>query len=77
MADFAYYLISGICVGAIIALVAVGYTLVYGIIKLINFAHGEFTWSARMRAGTYLLLLRVSALSSAFRSCSDRRVGRP
>jgi branched-chain amino acid transport system permease protein len=37
-----YYLIQGLCYGAIIALIALGYSLVYGIIKLINFAHGEF-----------------------------------
>ena len=42
MNDFLYYLTQGICTGAIIALIALGYTLVYGIIKLINFAHGEF-----------------------------------
>jgi branched-chain amino acid transport system permease protein len=34
-------LINGITLGAIYALIAVGYTMVYGIIKLINFAHGE------------------------------------
>src|SRR5215217_9002377 len=34
-------LIAGISNGAIIALVALGYTLVYGIIELINFAHGD------------------------------------
>jgi branched-chain amino acid transport system permease protein len=34
-------LISGLSDGAIIALVALGYTLVYGIIELINFAHGD------------------------------------
>ncbi|CAA9511455.1 MAG: High-affinity branched-chain amino acid transport system permease protein LivH, partial [uncultured Solirubrobacteraceae bacterium] len=32
---------AGISNGAIWALIAVGYTLVYGIIELINFAHGE------------------------------------
>jgi len=40
--DLAYYLTAGICLGAIYALIALGYTMVYGIIKLINFAHGEF-----------------------------------
>jgi branched-chain amino acid transport system permease protein len=40
--DFFDKLISGICIGAIYALIALGYTMVYGIIKLINFAHGEF-----------------------------------
>lgn len=37
---------NGITVGAMYALVALGYTLVYGIIELINFAHGDvFMWS--------------------------------
>lgn len=35
-------LFNGVVVGSIYALVALGYTMVYGIIKLINFAHGEF-----------------------------------
>src|SRR4030081_3714766 len=34
-------LLIGIANGAIIALIAIGYTLVYGIIELINFAHGD------------------------------------
>src|ERR671915_499945 len=40
-AQFAAQLVIGITNGAIIALVALGYTLVYGIIELINFAHGD------------------------------------
>lgn len=40
--DLGQYLINGITQGSIYALVALGYTMVYGIIKLINFAHGEF-----------------------------------
>ncbi len=37
---------NGITIGAVYALVALGYTLVYGIIELINFAHGDvFMWS--------------------------------
>ncbi|HET9980770.1 MAG TPA: hypothetical protein VFQ32_10015, partial [Ktedonobacterales bacterium] len=37
---------NGVTVGAMYALVALGYTLVYGIIELINFAHGDiFMWS--------------------------------
>ena len=42
MTDFANFFINGLSVGAFYALIAVGYTMVYGIIKLINFAHGEF-----------------------------------
>jgi branched-chain amino acid transport system permease protein len=35
------YLINGLVFGALIALIALGYTMVYGIIELINFAHGD------------------------------------
>ena len=40
--DLVQYLINGLAQGSIYALIALGYTMVYGIIKLINFAHGEF-----------------------------------
>ncbi|WP_342470815.1 branched-chain amino acid ABC transporter permease [Ureibacillus sp. FSL K6-3587] len=39
--DWLQQLINGISVGSIYALIALGYTMVYGIIKLINFAHGD------------------------------------
>ena len=35
-------LLDGLGLGAIYAFIALGYTMVYGIIRLINFAHGEF-----------------------------------
>lgn len=35
------YLIDGLAVGALFALIALGYTMVYGIVELINFAHGD------------------------------------
>ena len=38
---FFQYLLSGLTRGSIYALIALGYTMVYGIVKLINFAHGE------------------------------------
>jgi branched-chain amino acid transport system permease protein len=34
-------LVNGITLGAIYALIALGYTMVYGILEFINFAHGE------------------------------------
>ena len=34
-------LLSGITVGSLYALIAIGYTMVYGILRLINFAHGD------------------------------------
>ena len=39
--DFLEITLIGVTVGAIYALVALGYTLVYGILELINFAHGD------------------------------------
>lgn len=41
MHEFAAQLINGISLGGIYALIALGYTMVYGIIELINFAHGD------------------------------------
>src|SRR5260370_10462333 len=41
MRFFADQLTLGLTLGAIYALIALGYTLVYGIIELINFAHGD------------------------------------
>ena len=41
MSQFFQYLLNGLSTGSIYALVALGYTMVYGIIKLINFAHGD------------------------------------
>lgn len=40
--DALQYLINGIVQGSLYALLALGYTMVYGIIRLVNFAHGEF-----------------------------------
>ena len=39
--SFISYLKDGISLGSIYAIIALGYTMVYGIIKLINFAHGD------------------------------------
>src|SRR5467141_2672509 len=41
MSTFLQQLINGITIGAIYALIALGYTMVYGILRLINFAHGD------------------------------------
>jgi branched-chain amino acid transport system permease protein len=41
MDDFVQQLINGLNIGAIYALIALGYTMVYGILRLINFAHGD------------------------------------
>ena len=41
MEQFLQQLINGLAIGGIYALVALGYTMVYGVLKLINFAHGD------------------------------------
>src|SRR6478736_9007291 len=41
METFVQQIINGLVLGSVYALVALGYTMVYGIINLINFAHGE------------------------------------
>lgn len=38
---FLSYLISGISLGSVYAIIALGYTMVYGIAKMLNFAHGD------------------------------------
>lgn len=41
MAEFLQQLINGLALGAIYALIALGYTMVYGVLRFINFAHGD------------------------------------
>ena len=50
-------LINGIQVGSIYALIAVGYTMVYGVLKFINFAHGDV-----YMVGAYIGLFVVTGL---------------
>jgi branched-chain amino acid transport system permease protein len=50
------YIISGISVGGQYALIAIGYTMVYGILRLINFAHGDVV----MVAGLVMVYLAAS-----------------
>ena len=53
-------LINGVTLGMIYGLIAVGYTLVYGIIGLINFAHGDV-----FMVGAFLALLALAGLAGA------------
>jgi neutral amino acid transport system permease protein len=55
-AQLAQLIVNGIAVGSIIALAAVGLTLTYGILRLANFAHGDF-----MTLGAYLILFANTA----------------
>src|SRR5437879_4114771 len=54
-------LLIGVTNGAIVALVALGYTLVYGIIELINFAHGDVFMLGTMTALSLVTFITSSA----------------
>ena len=56
MSTFIQTLFVGLRLGSIYALVALGYTMVYGIIRLINFAHGDF-----IMVGGYTMIFTVPA----------------
>ncbi len=55
MLSFLNYLISGLSLGSIYAIIALGYTMVYGIAKMLNFAHGDF-----IMVGCYVIFTLVS-----------------
>ncbi len=54
MTDFMNYLVLGLTRGSMYALIALGYTLVYGVLQLINFAHSEVFMSGAF--GSYLVI---------------------
>jgi branched-chain amino acid transport system permease protein len=60
MLIFLQQLINGLTTGTLFALIAIGYTMVYGIIELINFAHGDL-----FMLGSFLALTLVSAMGLA------------
>ena len=55
--NFIEQIINGLSTGSVYALVAVGYTMVYGIAKMINFAHGEI-----IMVGAYITYVSMSLL---------------
>ncbi len=58
--SFLSYLISGISLGSIYAIIAVGYTMVYGIARMLNFAHGDI-----IMVGGFAIFTMVSTLGMA------------
>src|SRR5437879_13079380 len=57
---FAQQLINGIVVGSIYGLIAIGYTMVYGIVGMINFAHGDiFMIGGFIALITFLILVSI------------------
>ena len=54
---FIQQIINGLVLGSVYALVALGYTMVYGIINLINFAHGEVLMVGALTSWTVVTVL--------------------
>src|SRR6476661_2339384 len=78
MNELLQQLVNGLTLGSLYALIAVGYTVVYGIVQLINFAHGEVfmigafgalaTWSALFQGTLALWVLPIMMLGAIIAS---------
>ncbi|MDD3570222.1 MAG: branched-chain amino acid ABC transporter permease, partial [Lachnospiraceae bacterium] len=55
--EFISYLINGISLGSVYAIIALGYTMVYGIAKMLNFAHGDI-----IMVGGFAVFICVNSL---------------
>jgi branched-chain amino acid transport system permease protein len=60
LADWQSFIVAGIALGSVYALIAIGYTLVYGILFMINFAHGEV-----FMAGAFTAVFAAQAMAEA------------
>lgn len=71
--EFTQQIVNGLSLGAIYALIALGYTMVYGIIKLINFAHGDIMMVGALVSYFSLTLLGTNifvAMAAAMIACA-------
>lgn len=59
------YLIRGLSLGSVYAIIALGYTMVYGIAKMLNFAHGDV-----IMVGAYVCFFAMTGLSPMFEAGS-------
>ena len=57
MMSFISYFINGLSLGSVYAIIALGYTMVYGIAKMLNFAHGDV-----IMIGSYVVFVTVSTM---------------
>jgi len=57
LSEFIQQAINGLRMGSVYALIALGYTMVYGIIRLINFAHGDF-----IMVGAYTMIFTIPVM---------------
>lgn len=71
--EFLAYLVSGISLGSVYAIIALGYTMVYGIAKMLNFAHGDVIMIGgyvSFIASTYLGLPTLLSVLIAMMVCT-------
>src|ERR1700753_683876 len=66
MPFFSHPLINGLTLGSIYGLIAIGYTMVYGIIGMINFAHGDVFMVGTMGSFIVLLMFGLTGGSGPF-----------
>ncbi|NYG08378.1 branched-chain amino acid transport system permease protein [Phycicoccus badiiscoriae] len=74
MTEFLQQIVNGLTLGSLYALIAVGYTVVYGIVQLINFAHGEVfmigafgalaTWTVLFKGSSSLWVLPLMVIGA-------------
>ncbi len=60
--SFISYLVNGISLGSVYAIIALGYTMVYGIAKMLNFAHGDVIMVGGYAAFTMMMSMNTSPL---------------
>ncbi len=68
MSQFFQQVINGLSIGSIYALIALGYTMVYGVLKLINFAHGEVFMVGAYAGYFAAVFFGIEAMSAAGQS---------
>ncbi|MCF8034019.1 MAG: branched-chain amino acid ABC transporter permease [Desulfarculaceae bacterium] len=85
-AQLTQQMINGLTLGSLYALIAIGYTMVYGILRLINFAHGDvlmvgcyFAWFGAVQFGLpwWVALMGSMALTAALGVLIDQGAYRP
>ena len=86
LSQFMQQMVNGLSLGSIYALIALGYTMVYGILKLINFAHGDiymfgayagFFASTALRFSFFPSLLFAMCIASLAGMAIERIAYRP
>ena len=55
--SFVSYILNGISLGSVYAIIALGYTMVYGIAKMLNFAHGDI-----IMVGSYVAFIAINSM---------------